>query len=207
MHHPVPLRWLERTLLVVGLLFLGLWFKNDTEARVFNIAESKKLEAAMLRAQLIGAPAHRQSKKAWAPERLESGVFGRIEIPRLGISALIAEGTQPANLMRAVGHIVTSAFPGRPGNCALAGHRDSFLRGLDAVRENDVIRIDTLQDTYTYEVEWGAVVRPNRVDVLDLTDAPSLTLVTCYPFHAVGPAPDRFVVRARLVQPAEWIAP
>ena len=207
MRHTVSLRWLEKVLLVVGLLFLGLWFKNDTEARVFDSAESKKLEAAMLRAQLIGAPARRHVKKAWAPAALESGVFGRIEIPRLGISALIAEGTQPANLMRAVGHIVTSAFPGQPGNCALAGHRDSFLRGLDAVRENDVIRIDTLQDTYTYEVEWGTVVGPNRVDVLDLTEAPSLTLVTCYPFHAVGPAPDRFVVRARLIQPAEWTAP
>jgi sortase A len=68
------------------------------------------------------------------------------------------------------------------------------------VRENDVIRIDTLQDTYTYKVEWGTVVEPRRVDVLDATAAPSLTLVTCYPFEFVGHAPQRFVVRARLVQ-------
>jgi len=206
MRHRVPLRWLERILLVVGLLFLGLWFKNDTEARAFSSAELKKLEAGRLEAQFVGAPARRSSKKAWLPATLQSGVFGRIEIPRLGISALIAEGTQPDRLMRAVGHIVTSAFPGQPGNCALAGHRDSFLHGLGGVRENDVIRIDTLQDTYTYEVEWGAVVAPNRVDVLDLTEEPSLNLVTCYPFHAIGPAPDRFVVRARLVQPTAWIA-
>src|SRR5690349_8421211 len=153
MRHRVSLRWLERILLVVGLLFLGVWFKNDTEARAFSSTESKKLRAA--HAQLVGSPASRTSKKAWLPETLESGVFGRIEIPRLGISALIAEGTQPAMLMRAVGHIVSSAFPGQPGNCALAGHRDSFLHGLGAVREKDVIRIDTLQDTYIYEVEWG----------------------------------------------------
>jgi sortase A len=133
-------------------------------------------------------------------------VFGRIEIPRLGISALIAEGAEPAQLERAVGHISTTEFPGQPGNCALAGHRDSFLLGLGDVRENDVIRIDTLQDTYTYVVEWGRVVRPGRVDVLDSTAAPSLTLVTCYPFRAVGPAPERFVVRARLVEPMGWVA-
>jgi sortase A len=141
------------------------------------------------------------------PRNLESGVFGRIEIPRLGISALIAEGTEPAQLARAVGHIPTTAYPGQPGNCALAGHRDSFLRGLGGVREDDVIRIDTLQGTCTYEVEWGMVVGPRRVDVLDPTAAPSLTLVTCYPFHAVGPAPERFVVRARLVEPTAWSSP
>ena len=75
-------------------------------------------------------------------------MFGRIEIPRLGMSALIAEGTTTAQLDRAVGHIAATAFPGSLGNCALAGHRDSFLRGLGELRENDVIHIDTLQGTY-----------------------------------------------------------
>jgi len=182
------LRWPERIFFIFGLLLLGLWFKNNSEARTFHSAETKKLEAA----RLVEGP--------WCPAQLESGVFGRIEIPRLGISALIAEGTGPAQLDRAVGHISSTVFPGQLGNCALAGHRDSFLRGLGDVRENDVIRIDTLQDTYTYAVEWGTVVEPCRVDVLDDTASPSLTVVTCFPFHDVGPAPRRFVVRARLIE-------
>ena len=206
MDQRVSLRWLERILLILGLLLIGLWFKNDTEARAFRSAETKRLEAARRVAEPTDAPARWRSKEPWCPKTLESGVFGRIEIPRLGISALIAEGTEPAQLKRAVGHISTTVFPGQPGNCALAGHRDSFLRGLGGVRENDVIRIDTLQDTYTYVVEWGTVVGPRGVDVLDSTAAPSLTLVTCYPFHFVGPAPERFVVRARLVEPTRWIA-
>jgi sortase A len=206
MHRRVAFRWLESLLLLVGLLLVGLWFKNDTEARAFLAAESKKLAAAQREANVAGPHAQwspKTGKTAWMPVTLASGVFGRIEIPRLGISALIAEGTKPAQLDRAVGHIVTTAFPGQPGNCALAGHRDSFLLGLGDVRERDVIRIDTLQGTYTYEVEWGAVVGPNRVDVLDETVAPSLTLVTCYPFLAVGPAPERYVVRATLVGTTE----
>jgi len=201
MTEQTPLRWLERILLVAGLVLLGLWFKNDTEARAFRSVETMKLEVARRQAESVGSPALRPSTEAWLPATLESGVFGRIEIPRLGISALIGEGTEPAQLERAVGHIVTTAFPGQPGNCALAGHRDSFLRGLGGVRKNDVIRIDTLQDTYTYLVEWGRVVEPQQVDVLDSTAAPSLTLVTCYPFRYVGPAPERFVVRAKLVEP------
>ena len=207
MHRRVPLGWLEKILFIVALAFFGLWLRNDTEARAFNAVESRKLDAARLQeARFIGPPARRRSVEAWVPRRLEKGVFGRIDIPRLGISALIVEGTQPAQLEGGVGHIVTTAFPGQPGNCALAGHRDSFLRGLGGVRENDVIRIRTLQDTFTYEVVWATVVGPRRVDVLEETPAPCLTLVTCYPFHFVGPAPERFIVRAKLVEPTTWLA-
>jgi sortase A len=131
---------------------------------------------------------------------LEMGVFGRIAIPRLGISALIAEGAERAQANRAVEHVATSVFPGQPGNCAIAGHRDTLLLGLGDVREHDVILIDTLQGRYTYVVEWNRVVGPHRVDVI-ATAAPSLTIVTSYPFQVVDPAPERFVVRARLVEP------
>jgi sortase A len=43
------------------------------------------------------------------------------------------------------------------------------------------------------------VVAPDEVEVLADTGYPSLTLVTCYPFRYVGPAPERFIVRARAV--------
>ena len=197
------LRWVERILLVLGLVLIGLWFKNNTEARASRSAATRKLEGA----RLVGGTdtsARRLSKEPWFPEKLASGVFARIEIPRLGISALIAEGAEPSKLERAVGHISTTAFPGQPGNCALAGHSDRFLSGIEGVRKNDLIRIDTLQDTYTYMVEWSGVVRPHRVDALTTTETPSLTLVTSDPSHAGGPAAKHFLVRAKLVVPTEW---
>jgi sortase A len=40
------------------------------------------------------------------------------------------------------------------------------------------------------------VVGPDEVWVLDPTDRPMLTLITCYPFNYVGKAPRRFIVRA-----------
>ena len=202
----VSRRWLERILFIAGLLLIGLWFRNDTEARASRSAETKKVNTARPDGEFADAPARGLSKELWCPETLDRGVFGRIEIPRLGISAPIAEGAEPAQLERAVGHIETTVFPGQPGNCALAGHRESFLRGLGNVRKNDIIRIDTLQGTYTYVVEWGRVVRPRQADELDTTATPSLTLVTCDLFRAVGPAPERFVVRARLVEPTAWVA-
>ena len=44
------------------------------------------------------------------------------------------------------------------------------------------------------------VVAPTDTSSLDPTSKPTLTLVTCYPFYYVGPAPKRFVVRAKLVE-------
>jgi sortase A len=187
---------------------LALWIRGYDQTQVFRAEGTKELDAARLSAGLSslaepsapsGTP-RKQGAKGSRAVPLDRGVLGRIEIPRLGISALIAEGTEPRQLDQAVGHIASSAFPGQEGNCALAGHRDSFLRGLGKVREKDLIRIDTPRDTYTYQVEWGSVVKPEQVDVLDRTREPSLTLVTCYPFQVIGPAPERFVVRAKLIE-------
>lgn len=199
--HPA-LRWLERGLIVLGLALLALWLKNESDSRAFQASESKRLEAGLRETGLMGPPPPDSGSRAKRPLGLEKGVLGRLEIPRLGISAMVAEGTDTRLLKRAVGHITTTALPGGPGNVGLAGHRDTFLRGLGDARENDVIRFVTLRGTYVYRVEWGAVVEPGRVDVLDSTATPTMTLVTCYPFQAVGPAPQRFVVRARQVAPA-----
>lgn len=195
MSSSVLLRWLQRGFLGFGLLLLGVWLEAAYQSRSFQSAESWKLDAALGGAKPSNA-AFVGPLFATSPSREPDGVLGRIEISRLGIAAMVAEGSDTRTLARAVGHIPSSAFPGRPGNCALAGHRDTFLRGLGGVRLNDVIRIVTPEGTYSYEVAWAAVVEPQRVDVLDSTATRSLTLVTCYPFEYIGHAPQRFVVRA-----------
>lgn len=196
------IHWLERGLTLLGLVLLAVWFKNDSESRAFQAEASKRLENALREEEFAGPPAASATPRSPRMIGLEKGVLGRLEIPRLKISAIVAEGTDDRLLKRAVGHIQTTALPGRPGNVGLAGHRDTFLRGLGEVRESDLIRFVTLRGTYVYRVEWGAVVEPGRVDVLDSTATPSITLVTCFPFQAVGPAPQRFVVRGRQVAPA-----
>lgn len=190
-------RWLESGLLGLGLLLLALWSTTTLEARGFHRTESAKLEAATAAAEPGRVPA-----TPTCP--LETGdVLGRIEIPRLHIEAIVAEGSDAKTLRVAVGHIPSTARPGSPGNCALAGHRDTFLRHLGDVRRNDLVLVVTAEHTYSYQVEWSAIVEPQRVEVLDSTATRSLTLVTCYPFVFAGHAPRRFVVRARQVETGE----
>jgi sortase A len=196
--------WLQWSFVLAGVLLLGLWSRTELVARVFQAAQAAELDAALAQgapeAAIVAArPAtgvhgSRTEVLARRPDAL-----GRLEIPRLGIRAIVAEGVDEKTLARAIGHVTTTAKPGKPGNCALAGHRDTFLRGLGNVRVNDVIRIVTRERTYVYEVEWTEIVEPRRVDVLDPTPQRAVTLITCYPFRYVGHAPKRFIVRARQV--------
>ena len=192
------LRWIERGLCFSGLILLGLWLANYGETLTFQATESEQFDAALRRGEPAAPVPDRSEHRA----RGTNPVLGRLVIPRLKISAMIGEGIDSGVLQRAVGHVRSTARPGEPGNVALAGHRDTFFRGLRRVRNGDAIRIETLGGTYAYRVQWGAVVRSRRVDLLDSTRTRSLTLVTCYPFEMIGRAPDRFVVRAEQV--ASW---
>jgi LPXTG-site transpeptidase (sortase) family protein len=92
---------------------------------------------------------------------------------------------------------VDTALPGEPGNVVLAGHRDTFFRGLRNIRKGDEITLETLDGSYRYRVDLTQVVAPEYTEVLRGSDDAILTLVTCYPFSFVGPAPQRYIVRAQ----------
>jgi sortase A len=126
----------------------------------------------------------------------EGGLVGRIEIPRLQLSAMVVEGSSTSDLRHAVGHIPGTAFPGQAGNVALAAHRDTFFRPLRGVRPNDTIVVRTLTGAYNYRVVSTKVVSPKDVSVLKPAGHDELTLVTCFPFDYVGAAPKRFIVTA-----------
>ena len=128
-----------------------------------------------------------------------SELVGRIDIPRLGVSVVVAEGTDEATLRRAAGHILGTGLPGHAGNVGIAGHRDTLFRPLRDIRQDDVIMLTTLEGDYRYRVVSAQVVSPSDVDVLNADGHEILTLVTCHPFYFIGPAPNRFIVRAARV--------
>jgi sortase A len=132
-------------------------------------------------------------------ETRKSGLIGRLELERLGLSAIVAEGIGTRTLRRSVGHVPGSAFPGETGNVVLAAHRDRHFRPLRKVRAGDLVRVTTPDGSFDYRVEFSRIVDADSSELVQDVEAPVLTLVTCYPFYFVGDAPQRFVVRARLV--------
>ena len=184
-------RWraLERLLLLIGVVSLGYFAYVVTESYLYQALENRELDAI-----LAGAP--EPAVHVPRPRPAAGSMIGRIEIPRLGVSAIIRAGSDARTLRLAVGHIPGTAFPGESGNIGLAGHRDTFFRRLRDIRVDDEIRIVTPEETYAFRVERTSVVKPRDTWVLNETPTPALTLVTCYPFTYVGSAPDRFIVRA-----------
>ena len=129
----------------------------------------------------------------------QRSLVGSVEIPRIGLNAVIWEGIDDDTLERGAGHVPGTAAPGEAGNIGVAGHRDTFFRPLRKIRLKDRVRLDTKHGSYQYLVESIQVVEPEDVQVLEASHQPVLTLVTCYPFSLVGKAPKRFIVRARQV--------
>jgi sortase A len=126
----------------------------------------------------------------------EGSAIGRMKIRRLGLDAIFVQGDSPRILRHAIGHISSTTLPGESGNVVLTGHRDTFFRSLRGVRQGDTIEIKTLDGEFFYKVDWTETVSPNDVEVLQPSKVNTLTLVTCFPFYYVGPAPTRFIVRA-----------
>lgn len=135
------------------------------------------------------------------PDR--GGLVGRLAIPRLHLSAMVREGADDKTLGLSLGHIPGTALPGQKGNVGVAGHRDTLFRCLREINKNDLILLETFAGNYVYRVESTEIVRPRDVNVLHAREYPELTLVTCYPFHYVGSAPERFIVTARQVPRSE----
>jgi sortase A len=121
-----------------------------------------------------------------------------LRIPKLSLEVPVLDGIDAITLNRGVGRIQGTALPGQNGNIAIAGHRDGFFHGLKDIRTGDRIELRTAQRTDIYVVDRTVIVDPNDVSVLENGAGPGLTLVTCYPFHYIGPAPRRFVVEASL---------
>ena len=172
------MRWIRRSLLLIGFVALSYVAESAIDSELYQLQARRAFD-------------EKQEKR---PE----GTIGKIEIPRIGLSAMIAEGTEWATLRRAIGHIPGTAFPGETGNAAVAAHRDTFFRGLRNVSRGDAIDVTTDRGVFRYVVESTEIVKPNDVDVLRSGQSQELTLITCYPFFWIGPAPKRFIVHAKV---------
>ena len=196
------LKWGQRGFFACAILLLGYTAFALVDAWTFQRRESRELDRLLRNRQVAsqGTPqAASPTAPRSAPAAAPDGLIGRIEIPRLLLSAVVVEGVGKTTLRRAVGHIPGTALPGQAGNIGLAGHRDTFFRPLKDLKIKDQVQLSTLAGNFNYEVESLRVVDPDNVGVLASSGENVLTLVTCYPFYYVGPAPKRWIVRAKQV--------
>ena len=185
-------------LFAVVLVVIGLAAALATGLALVSPASVQSLYGyALPHIESIARPAKptATAAKAIAP----GDPIGVIEIPRLGLSSVVLESDDTEALLFGVGHLADTPLPWRGGNTVLAAHRDTFFRDLGGIRPKDVIHFRVGDRELSYRVRETKIVMPTDVEVLAPTKKATLTLITCYPFHYVGPAPRRFIVRAERV--------
>ncbi|HXY48654.1 MAG TPA: class D sortase [Terriglobales bacterium] len=203
-------RQLERLLLIVGLLMLGIYVGARIHGIVLSRAELQRFEdqrSAVREEEASGGLVVKPPDfRLWSEKRVKdyqeslaahfSPGTAVLRIPKIHLEVPVLEGTDDLSLNRGVGLIAGTSRPGGEGNIGIAGHRDGFFRGLKDVALGDAVEIETLEGTISYVIDRIVIVPPSDVSVLAPRSRPSVTLVTCYPFYFVGSAPQRYIVQA-----------
>jgi sortase A len=122
----------------------------------------------------------------------------RIEIPAIKIDAPVVQGDGWEQLKKGVAQHIGSSDPGESGNVVLSAHDDVYgelFRQLDKLQPGDQVMLYTQQRQYIYIVDRTEIVEPTAVEVMASTGAPTVTLISCYPYLVDK---QRIVVFARL---------
>src|ERR1035438_7891921 len=183
------MRWTRRIFLIAGILALSYVAITLISSRIYQ-------DNAMLTLN-NQTQAEEQHKVGQSVLPIKEGdILGRIEVPRIGVSVAVLQGTTWRTLRLGVGHIKGTALPGEPGNIGIAGHRDTYFRARKDIRMDDEIQLQSAAGITKYAVDWIHITTPSDVGVLAPSTESSLTLVTCYPFYYIGSAPERYIVHA-----------
>jgi sortase A len=189
------MRTVERILLITGIISLGLYGFFTVQAQFHQMSMERALDR-----ELHNPPPGDRDPFSPVPSLSEGDLVGKLEIPGTDVSVMVMEGISDKTLRLGAGHIPGTPYPGTGGNSGIAAHRDTFFRGIRDIKTDDVIHLTTARGTMKYRVAMTLIVDPTDVQVLEPTREETITLVTCYPFYYIGPAPKRFVVHAIRVE-------
>ncbi|MBT2599809.1 class D sortase [Oceanobacillus sp. ISL-74] len=126
--------------------------------------------------------------------------FATLEIPKLDKQLPVVGGTDPDSLDRGVGHLSNSVFPGQGEQILLSGHRDTVFRDFGELEIGDQFVVNMPYGTFIYEIRETEIVPEDDTSVIRDMGEEVLVVTTCYPFHYIGGAPERFVTYAYPVE-------
>ena len=127
-----------------------------------------------------------------------------IDIPRIGHTYNVIQGTDTSDLEAGPGHYPGTALPGMGQTVGVAGHRTTYLapfRFINQIAKGDRIIMTMPYGTFTYVVQYHHIVLPTDVNVVDNVGYERLVLSACDPIYS---ATHRWIVFAKLqsVKPA-----
>jgi sortase A len=197
------LRKFAWVIIIIGLfliLFNGFQWWDQLRRSVYDPIASKKVasnwdDRKTQAALTEGVPTKNANLKV-------SGQMGELVIPRMGAILPIVHGTDDNSLKKGIGHYIGygTVNPGETGHVVLSGHRDTVLRGAGKLKLGDRLYVKFEGNIYTYQIRKTWVTKADDRTVIVPIAKPVLTLTTCYPFDFIGSAPDRYIIRAELIE-------
>ncbi|AIM15819.1 class D sortase [Neobacillus sedimentimangrovi] len=193
----VPLLLTLTGMIVIGL---GLWQLIDSKIKTnTSLKEAKKIVIGQTEKQVM---IKRPSKNMVGEVPKMGDTIGLLVIPRIQAELAIIEGTDPDELEKGVGHFKGSFFPGENGQIVLSGHRDTVFRRLGELKVGDLLNMQMSNGTFQYEITNMKIVDEDDRSIITLqNEKEELILTTCYPFHYIGNAPQRYIIYAKLKNP------
>ena len=182
---------LPRILACVGVILLGQGGYIHAKALLAQIL----LERAFTEAIASG----REIKPwSWA----DTWPVARIEVKRIHASAIVLAGSSGQALAFGPGHVERTPDAGERGVAVYSAHRNTHFRFLKEVAIGDGIDV-TRNDgkTFRYLADAISIVRFDASGIDPLAGGYELVLSTCWPFDALTPGPDRYLLHATMIGP------
>ena len=176
-------------LALIGLILFGQGAYIHAKALLAQVL----LERAFARTIATG---YEIKPWSWA----DTWPVARIEVKRLGAHAIVLAGSSGQALAFGPGHVERTPDAGERGVAVYSAHRDThfaFLKDLVIGDEIEVTRSDGA--SFRYRVDGTSVVRFDDSGIDPLADGYRLVLSTCWPFEALTPGPERYLVHASLI--------
>ena len=180
-------------LALVGLILFGDGAYIHAKAWLAQVLLERAFDTSLATGEVI-------KPWSWA----DTWPVARIEVKRIGASAIVLQGVSGQALAFGPGHIPQTADAGERGVAVYAAHRDTHFRFLRNVSVGDVIEI-TRRDGkhFRYRADYSTVVRSDAPGIDPSAQGRELVLTTCWPFDAVTSGPERYVLHATLIEPRE----
>jgi sortase A len=182
-------RLIGLALIAAGLVMVLYWASDFVAAALRERGDQARWE------QLL-ADARNQPGSPAALAHPVDGIDFRLQIPRLGYSAIIREGVGLDVLLTGPGHYPATAWPGQSGNVGVAAHNVYWIQ-FSELRPGDRLVLQTRYGTFRYQMTASQIVTPDDSSVLQPRQDRQLTLTTCWPLWAAQFANRRLVIFAR----------
>ncbi len=183
-------RVLPLLLALIGLILFGQGAYIHAKALLAQVLLERAFNTTLATGRLT-------KPWSWA----DTWPVARIEVKRIHARAIVLSGSSGQALAFGPGHVELTPNAGERGVAVYSAHRDThfaFLKNVVVGDEIDITRDDGR--TFRYRADATFIVRYNASGIDPLATGHELVLSTCWPFDALTPGPDRYLLHATMIE-------